>query len=635
MKPILNWRSGTTVTPVQPPLAQPMHAAIGVQNTINSAPVPQLHIFNLNVNQGAGILFVVTLGDGSACEIVYGFLIDGGHALHAAQVRHILNGHDLDAVCITHEDADHADCPIEFDVPQGNRFLPQNPLCSAKPVQGVVPALGTITRLWPDAAAGAEWNNYPRLEIEWKHVWNGASRMIDPPNSMSLAGLVKWGAFTYYFDGDLDDQRQDEMAFFKPPLLVDCSYVTHHGSKYSTSADFLNYLKPTVAIISSGSNSFQHPTTFTLARLAALADLQHVFLTNCDYNRPQVNPDYWAHEMRNFHTMLNADIGAELDRDKLKRLGEFSVSLLESVDSLEAPLTIPMTSDQITARVMLDAASERHEQNLQANAYHYTSVGKLADFNYLQAAELDNLIRYYATLPNLAHAKFKVAGTDTTKSAVVITLSGFNPATYQVSYLHATGSWIVHYVRVNAAPTGPEPDDYCTDVPNEFYQRSELVVACPQFGKSNRKARTFDRAPKYKCVKCNHIVNDLSELVLFNCRACKGQRAYHAACLAKAIGTTANPIEPAVVQQISEHAYLGTATEPLLLAADIVACPRPHREARPKRDQAVRNRVRRDAGAAFKTKKTRVIVAKGPRKDPSRFKPNNRRRDNTKKRRGK
>ena len=44
--------------------------------------------------------------------------------------------------------------------------------------------------------------------------------------------------------------------------------VAHHGSRYSSSEAFLSAIRPKVAVISVGRNSYGHPTSETLKRLA-------------------------------------------------------------------------------------------------------------------------------------------------------------------------------------------------------------------------------------------------------------------------------------------------------------------------------------------------------------------------------
>ncbi len=55
----------------------------------------------------------------------------------------------------------------------------------------------------------------------------------------------------------------------RPPLHADVLKVGHHGSKTSTSPDFLDAVSPSIAIISAGfENPFGHPHPSVLARLA-------------------------------------------------------------------------------------------------------------------------------------------------------------------------------------------------------------------------------------------------------------------------------------------------------------------------------------------------------------------------------
>lgn len=52
-----------------------------------------------------------------------------------------------------------------------------------------------------------------------------------------------------------------------PVSDVDILKVAHHGSKYSSGAEFLSAVKPEIAVIEVGKNSYGHPTEETLSRL--------------------------------------------------------------------------------------------------------------------------------------------------------------------------------------------------------------------------------------------------------------------------------------------------------------------------------------------------------------------------------
>ena len=51
-------------------------------------------------------------------------------------------------------------------------------------------------------------------------------------------------------------------------IIVDVLHVNHHGANNGSEAEFLNAIKPTVAVISAGNgNSHKHPHNGTLKRL--------------------------------------------------------------------------------------------------------------------------------------------------------------------------------------------------------------------------------------------------------------------------------------------------------------------------------------------------------------------------------
>lgn len=71
------------------------------------------------------------------------------------------------------------------------------------------------------------------------------------------------------FTGDTEGNiEKDLIAKYGNGLRSDILKVAHHGSKYSSSDNFLKIVDPGISVIEVGKNSYGHPTPETLSRLA-------------------------------------------------------------------------------------------------------------------------------------------------------------------------------------------------------------------------------------------------------------------------------------------------------------------------------------------------------------------------------
>lgn len=82
--------------------------------------------------------------------------------------------------------------------------------------------------------------------------------------------IVLYGEFfrtKFLFTGDLEAPGEGQMVAAYPDLRVDVLKAGHHGSKGSSSPEFLEHIKPKLALISAGKNNrYQHPHQETLER---------------------------------------------------------------------------------------------------------------------------------------------------------------------------------------------------------------------------------------------------------------------------------------------------------------------------------------------------------------------------------
>lgn len=86
-------------------------------------------------------------------------------------------------------------------------------------------------------------------------------------NNFSFYMHVRYGDFDALFTGDGDTQIQPSMISIGNLPDVDLLKFPHHGSRTGISAEFLDLVKPEMAIISVGKNGYGHPTDEALGLL--------------------------------------------------------------------------------------------------------------------------------------------------------------------------------------------------------------------------------------------------------------------------------------------------------------------------------------------------------------------------------
>ncbi len=89
-------------------------------------------------------------------------------------------------------------------------------------------------------------------------------------NNNSIISLLKYKNFSMLFTGDAE--KEEEADFLKElntdVLNIDVLKVGHHGSKTSSSQEFINFIRARIAIIGVGkNNNFGHPNERVIERL--------------------------------------------------------------------------------------------------------------------------------------------------------------------------------------------------------------------------------------------------------------------------------------------------------------------------------------------------------------------------------
>ena len=92
----------------------------------------------------------------------------------------------------------------------------------------------------------------------------------DDPNNSSIALILDYGENSFLFSGDCEEEAEQDILANGINLDVDVYQVGHHGSRSSSSEDFLDAMSPECAVISCAEkNSYGHPHARTLNNLRA------------------------------------------------------------------------------------------------------------------------------------------------------------------------------------------------------------------------------------------------------------------------------------------------------------------------------------------------------------------------------
>lgn len=235
---------------------------LSTYNTTEAA-TQQLEVHYINVGQGDATY--IELPDGTD------ILIDSGRSGSGQAIVNYLKSQetsiDIEYLIATHPDADHV----------GG-------------MKSVFPSLRVKNFYYP--------KDVPSSTITWKDVLSLANkegcRIIDANSgvSLSIAGVtikliqpkidystdnydsvvtfIDYKNAEFLFTGDIEMKVEADLVSKKLVSNVDFMSVPHHGSKYSSSLNFLKIADPEYSIISVGKNSYGHPSADIINRYKSI-----------------------------------------------------------------------------------------------------------------------------------------------------------------------------------------------------------------------------------------------------------------------------------------------------------------------------------------------------------------------------
>lgn len=230
---------------------------------------PQTYIM-LDVGQGLSELYT----DSTGWQLLY----DGGpDSTVISQLGQVMPVWDntIDVIVVSHPHADHTVGVIKvlqrYTVKELWLSDPNNPDQNTQQIIDLAQKNGvtvkSIARGWQYITPGQTVINVLTPDKVWDDTPPRAHAatpviVINPPNQAALM-----------FTGDLDSTDESELLAWCIdrlicPSTVGILQVSHHGSRETTSAEFLARFNPVTAVIGVGQNNrYQHPHTETITRL--------------------------------------------------------------------------------------------------------------------------------------------------------------------------------------------------------------------------------------------------------------------------------------------------------------------------------------------------------------------------------
>jgi competence protein ComEC len=265
--------------------------AYSVWRTVASRNAP-LRVTVLDVGQGESI--VVQSPSGRTVLIDGGTRGDEGRGEVGRSVivpyLQSMGIQQIDAMVLTHADSDHCnglpavlrEVPVRLAIDgaaahdemlgaPSTRAIDQRDSGAAD--MGSVADYAAVKRLWcergvPVHAARAG----QKLQLGDGIVLTVVAPLSPPLRGENNNGAVlrlDHGAVSMLLTGDIEREAEERLLRRGAPLQCTVLKVAHHGSKTSTSPQFLRAAAPKVAVLSCGRyNSFGHPNPVTLQRLA-------------------------------------------------------------------------------------------------------------------------------------------------------------------------------------------------------------------------------------------------------------------------------------------------------------------------------------------------------------------------------
>ncbi len=374
----------------------------------NTPTAGQLELHFLDVEQGDCTLI--------RCPNGLTVLIDcgsfGGSSISNRARDYLLNqlpGMEIDIVVITHPDSDHY--KLLPDVLNGFQIgkllhVGVSDEHSVSNTDDWIESLSAVTDIIESHEldpANMQSDIFDSGEVEFHIIAADVASSVSSKNARSIVFRVDLGDFEAILTGDatFDTEEQVVVGYDSTFLDVELLKIGHHGSSTtSTSAGWIEFLRPKAAVVSAGfNNRFDHPRKVVIDRVAnstvegAPEHFMRWGVRQQDRTDLQTISGY---EEAIFNTASNGHIVVTTDGDKYKikygRPGRFSGEMdlmAEVAAALPAPARLAAVGEISISRANMNAELEGAAPLAPANLSNRTRI--LTRAQRIRAMELELL----------------------------------------------------------------------------------------------------------------------------------------------------------------------------------------------------------------------------------------------------
>jgi len=239
-------------------------------------------LFEGNIPQGNLRVVFLDVGQGDATLIQthqQNILVDGGpdkNIIYKLDQYIPFYDREIDLMILTHLDSDHLiglvetlkRYPVKKIISNGLKNYDSIALELEKLIQEK-----NIPQQIVDIPLSVEVDEKTSIEFLWPSQ-DLIKESKGDDNFTSLVFKLIYGNNKFLFTGDVPKEVEEILVATEKDLKVDVLKAGHHGSKYSSTMEFLSKVKPKYGIISCGENNFGHPS------LRALKNLENIGAKN-------------------------------------------------------------------------------------------------------------------------------------------------------------------------------------------------------------------------------------------------------------------------------------------------------------------------------------------------------------------